>query len=344
MNHLQELAIAYLREYLSNNKARGMLAELAIEREVGDEFRRKFQQGAWIFSPYGYASHRMCSFVLPILFTSFSEVERAVEALEADRGWQTLATFLTQSSIGVIVSAGTLVSEKVDFDALRWWNFVYRNERLIALEGDLPFQNWHGNRGRANKARTTWTPDIIHRFRDTSLDALTSITLRQIFYYSYLKKHLKKPLADPYDVDGFIVSYSGRVFPLEMKEKSRTSKGEFGVDAGRILMLLRLCLLTDSNALYLIREVDEDEQRSLIGWRYITLSDLVMKCRWNLQSGGVGMGGGGTQTIMMSAEDFSPFTSEQLQERWLTEHGSLQQAMRQTAQQIERGLAQLLGF
>ncbi len=39
-------------------------------------------------------------------------------------------------------------------------------------------------------------------------------------------------------------------------------------------MLLRLCLPNDSNALYLIRELDE--AGSFIGWKFITLSDIIM--------------------------------------------------------------------
>ena len=72
---------------------------------------------------------------------------------------------------------------------------------------------------------------------------------------------------------------------MEIKEKFAGQSGRekfFGIDAGRIMMLLRLCLPNDSNALYLIKELDE--AGSFIGWKFITLRDIIMTASWNPQA------------------------------------------------------------
>ena len=100
-----------------------------------------------------------------------------------------------------------------------------------------------------------------------------------------------------------------RCLPIEIKEKfpGESSAGAFfGIDAGRLLMLLRLCLPNDSNAVYLIREVTEGERR-FVGWKCMTLSEIVTAASWNLQRGGTGMGGQETQTVRLPYSCFREF-------------------------------------
>ncbi len=91
---------------------------------------------------------------------------------------------------------------------------------------------------------------------------LESMLLNELFYTGYLKSILKKPTNDPCDVDGFIISLSQKhILQIEMKEKFPVLKKReryFGIDAGRIMMLLRVCIPNDSNAIYIIRQVTEN--------------------------------------------------------------------------------------
>lgn len=332
--------VNHLRQYFNNNKARGMVAEMAMNTEFGIQntpAAQKLLPGGWIISPKNAHAYRSYIAVLPNLYESQEELITATKTLEHDRGWQTIASFLSLNTFGVIVSGAV----GTGLDNLSWRNFIYRNDQLHLQEGDAPFSTWEGNRGRPSRGRE-WSQDIHKRYQAVDTNLLTALTLREAFYSDYLKKTLRKPLEDPYDIDAFVVSFSGKVLPVEVKEKSPTDKGEFGVDAGRILMLLRMCIATDSNALYLIREVDNTENRNLRQWRYITLSDLVMKCRWNLQGGGTGMGGGSTQTIMMPGEYFADFSSDNFSEAWLAKHGSLQNSVRLAAQDLAQGLTHYL--
>lgn len=312
-----------------------MAAEMALPHEiVGDAVGQKLLSGVWIISPRHDYHLRYCSFVMPTLYPDVDVLADAVGALAADRGWQTLATFLTANRIGIIVSGGMLAAGQ-SLDEIVWHNFVYLDETLHLRNGDEPFASWQQpGHGRASKGKD-WEANVEARYLQATLSDLTEMLTRQAFLEGYLKGRLRKTFGETYDMDAFIVGFSGRVLPLEIKEKSRVEKtNQFGVDAGRILMLLRFCLMTDSNALYVIREVNNQPDRALIGWVYMTLADLVMMCRWNLQGGGAGMGGGATQTIMMSAEHFQPFSAQQFSEEWIQANGSLSRSVRLAGQNM----------
>lgn len=339
-------AIAYLQRYLTHNKARGMVAEIALAELLRDDagaVAQKMLPGAWLVCPRtpDASRFRYALFILPELSRDERGARALTRAYEADRGFQSLATFLVGSGIGVIVSAAVSAAARPDPAALAWYNFVYRDERLHVQAGDAPFDHWPGNRGRAS-AGTVWQPDVAHRYAITGAGPLTALVLRQAFFYGYLKERLRKPLSDPYDIDGFLVGYRGAVMPVEVKEKSPTPDGQFGIDAGRILMLLRLCLATDSNALYLIREVDVGEGRAFVNWRFVTLSALLMGCSWNLQAGGASMGGGATQTVMIPGSLFTPFDQSILAEDWLNAHGRLGDSVRAIARALADDMARYL--
>lgn len=342
----QEGAIAYLQQFLTFNKARGMVSECSLETHLKSQhatLASKFLSGGWVVSPKTQESsrYRFVISVMPYLYESEAELQVAIQAKETDRGFQALATFLTQSAIGVIVAGATSSGARADPSQLAWKNYSYVNERLRPNADNEPFERWPGVRGRASVGNE-WQADVIDRFRAVDIEQLTSLTLRQAYYYGYLKQQLRKPFDDPYDVDAFIVSFRQAVMPIEIKEKSPTPGGAFGLDAGRILMMLRMCLATDSNALYIVREVDNSAERRLVGWRCITLSNLIMGCSWNLQAGGAGMLGGGTQTVMMPGSLFEPFAERNLSEDWLEENSSLQGAVRAKAQELAENLAQFL--
>lgn len=339
-------SIAYLQQFLTFNKARGMVSECSLEthlKGLPGAVGTKYLPGGWLISPKTAESsrYRFIVFTMPYVYDSEAELDAAIRERETDRGFQALATFLAQSAFGVLVSGAIRSGEAADPANLRWKNYSYVDERLRPNRGNEPFDRWPGGRGRAS-AGNAWQPDVIERYREVGAEQLTSLTLRQAFYYGYLKQQLRKPFDDPYDVDAFIVSFRQAVMPVEIKEKSPTPGGAFGLDAGRILMMLRMCLATDSNALYIVREVDNSTDRRLVGWRCITLSNLVMGCSWNLQAGGAGMLGGGTQTVMMPGSLFETFSENNLSEEWLEENSSLQGAVRAKAQELAENLAQFL--
>lgn len=339
-------AISYLQQFLKANKARGMVSECSLETHLKSQHApvaNKFLSGGWVLSPKTEepSRYRFVLFVMPHLYETEDELQAAIQSREIDRGFQALATFLSQSAIGVLVTGAVSAGMRANPSQITWRNYSYVDEQLRLNTGNEPFERWPGNRGRAMPG-DEWQTDVIERFQAVDIEQLTSLTLRQAFFYGYLKQQLRKPFADPYDVDAFIVSFRQAVMPVEVKEKSPTPGGDFGLDAGRILLMLRMCLATDSNALYIVREIDTSNERRLVGWRCITLSNLVLGCSWNLQAGGAGMGGGATQTVMMPGSLFEPFTEKNLSEEWLAENSSLQMAVKTKALELAENLARFL--
>ena len=344
----KEVILDYLEGFITTNKAKGIIsesklsAELGIQGQIGE---KKLLQGGWLLSPKNIDESslpRFLIFTTNSVYQNVEEVKHSIKKLEQDRGWQTLATFLTKNGIGVVVAGCYSNENLINFDNLSWNHFVYQNEHLNEMTKDSPFINWLGNRGRGAKNNVPWDAKIKEVFANTDIDTLMKISIRQAFYQSYLKKQLKKPVIDPYDVDGFIVGFSGDVMPLEIKEKSVSDKGEFGIDVGRVLMLLRLCLATGNNGLYIIRELDRNQSRTLIGWRFITLANIIMGCKWNLSGGGRGMQGGSTQTIMISEKLFTPLTKNIFSEEWIQTNNNLQNSMSMSISDLINNLKKYL--
>jgi len=347
MNKTQQ--IEYLQRFFAPKKARGMAGEISFDDYLNSSdlaLSKKMFAGSWIIAPnksdaLNPVNYRIAIFVLPKIFNGQAELDNYINELTSDRGHQALFSNLKNSGVAVIVS-GAICQENSMPDDFIWKNFVYLDERLAPQAENEPFVSLTRGRGRANQNRLAWDRDVLTRFNNFSEESLLKLTLKQAFYYSYLKLKLKASFNDPYDVDGFLVGYNGNVFPVEIKEKSQTDKGEFGIDAGRILMMMRLCMTTDSNALYIIREVDNTESRNLIGYKYITFADMIMNVSWNLQAGGIGMGGGNTQTIMMTIKAFNDFNLDVLKEDWITKNCSLTKNVKEKAAQFYNSLENLL--
>ena len=171
--------------------------------------------------------------------------------------------------------------------------------------------------------------------------------MTQVFYNSFIKGRYKLTISDPYDADGFIISYSGSVFPLEMKEKypfDTNTGSRLGVDVGRILMLLRICLPLNSNAMYIVREVANTEDRDFVGWKMARLDTILLKSYWQGIGGGRGMTGGATQTITMPYEEFEDITVDTLSEDHLNEISQMSEVVRRQADAFRREVERLFNI
>ncbi len=312
MNVPAQEAIKYLHSIMGKNKAKGLLAQLEFRKwtssNLGEPAQKHFE-GCWILPakelPY---SRRVCFFVHPAI-TSDNELDPIRTKLLQDRGFQGLCSSLKSTGLGIIYYIATSGSSP-SIDRLKWTGYFYSNENLVPLDEARTFKVWGGS-GRSGQGKP-WEKATEQKYSALSSDQLAAILLPQVFYNKVLKEKFKISTPDPYDCDGFIVSYDGRVFPMEIKEKSPFGTGiqKLGIDAGRLLMLLRICMPIDANAFYIVRELESGEGRKFSKWKFITLDDVVMKSSWNLQPGGMGMGGGGTSTIILPYGAFGDLTPE----------------------------------
>jgi hypothetical protein len=306
-------AISYLHSIMGHNKAKGLVAQIEFRKWVRSNLgtaAQKHFEGCWILParelPY---SRRVCFFVDQSV-RSDNETDERVRQLLGDKGFHGLCSSLRATGLGVAYYIASSDS-KPSIERLRWHGYFYSNDQLIPLDEMKTYREW-GTGGHASKARTKWESPTEKRYSELSPEELTDILLPQLFYNKVLKDKFKIVTPDPYDCDGFIVSYDGKVFPLEIKEKSpiEGTTQKYGIDAGRLLMLLRVCLPLDANAFYIIRELESGGTRKFSKWKFISLDNVIMKSSWNLMPGGTGMGGGGTSTIILPYDAFGDLSTD----------------------------------
>ncbi len=340
-----------LQSFWPRNKAKGLLAQTVLMQEIesgvfGSDAGEKIFQGCWLFAPKenDFYKFRFCFFVHPVVMKSgdFRTNPKSVLG-QMYRPFYAISDFMNNSGVGIIYAialteSGELPLEDIknrNFAGIEWRFLYFNNGKLVEKNPIGFFGGWEGSRGRAGKGgnRDEITKE---KFEQIDEKVLTDLLLNELFYTGFVKGVLKKPVNDPYDVDSFLLSISQKyIFPMEIKEKFAGKNGNekfFGIDAGRVMMLLRLCLPNDSNSIYLIREVDESAR--FIGWKYMTFTDLIMTSSWNLQAGGIGMGGQNTQTIRLPYDKFRDFDKTTITEENLKKIGNLPKDIKEIAKQF----------
>ncbi len=347
MNISDEI-ISILEDFWPRNKAKGLLAQTILSEEIengafGKDAVEKLMPGCWLISPKSsdFFKFRFAFFVHPYVLKSGSLTTDLRTLLkEKYRPFYANSEFLNNAGIGIIyvvvnTTSGTLPFEEIknrSFENINWTFYRFKNGEFREINSVEFFHKWDGNRGRPSYGGN-WDPEVKQKIGKLDKRILLRLLLNELFYLGLLKGVLRKPLNDPYDVDAFMISLSQKhVFPMEIKEKFPGNNGDelfFGIDAGRIMMLLRLALPNDANAIYLVREMDNSGEFK--GWKYITLSDIIMTSGWNLQAGGPGMGGQSTQTVRLSYNQFKQFDCTTLTEDSLRTMGELPKEIRDSA-------------
>lgn len=350
--------INFLKNWLPRNKAKGLLAQFSFEEEFGNGFLKKhsekFFPGCWVVSPKSFDSnkYRYAIFVDEKLHQKSGEDVDSILGKHSEVFYKT-ARFLDSSSFGVIYAVpwsdgGSFDFSKInsdDFSPVNWDLHAYKKNGMTKIDPRSFFSNWRdGMRPRKPQASQNWTndPTINSGMEKISGEKLEKAILKEIFYTGYLKSVVKVSTDDPYDVDSFIVSSETEsVFPVELKEKSPVlanySRGGdirehyFGIDSGRISLLERMCSPSDSNAFYVVREVDDSNGRDLLGWKFMTLAGIVMASSWNAIGGGTGMFGSTTSTVKLPYDEFSDLTEKVFKEDYLRNISSRKQNLRQIA-------------
>jgi hypothetical protein len=343
--------VGILENFWPRNKAKGLLAQTIFSQEIeagefGGAAKEKILPGCWLIAPKSadFYKFRFCFFVHPKVMKT-NNINADMKALlgEKYRPFHAIAEFMNNAGIGIVyviahTENGDLPFDNIkkrNFEGINWHFFSFEKGNFITRDAVEFFGRWEGNRGRASYGHG-WDANVKKKIKKLDKEILIELLLNEMFYVGFVKGTLQKPLNDPYDVDSFLISLSQKhIFPMEIKEKfpgQNRDEQFFGIDAGRIMMLLRLCIPNDSNAVYLIREMNEAGEFK--GWKYMTLSDIIMTSSWNLQAGGPGMGGQSTQTIRLPYDYFKEFKESELSEDNLMKMGDLPKDIKNMAKQF----------
>lgn len=335
--------IEILDDMWPRNKAKGIYAQTTLTRDVlagtfGSDAYEKFFSGCWFLAPKEteFYKFRFSFFVHPSVKRTDETSANPKEILgERYRPFHAMSEFLNNAGIGAVyvvarTQDGALPLQQIGrriYQGITWTFASFENGEFVQRDPSGFFNKWPGNRGRPTyrKRPDEWEVQTRDHFYTLDENRLTELLLNELFFTGFIKGELRKPINDPYDIDSFLLSISQKhVLPIEIKQKFPAEARDglfFGIDAGRVMMLLRICLPNDANAIYLIREVQSTGE--FVGWKYITLSDLIMTASWNLQAGGIGMGGQNTQTIRLPYKYFRQFDPSVVSEDNLQKIGNL---------------------
>jgi len=118
------------------------------------------------------------------------------------------------------------------------------------------------------------------------------------------------------DVDGIFWGRE-RTYPIEIKEKTRAADNSigsyFGIDIGPFVKLAFYAAKRGNlHSIFVVREIDNEEDRNLVAWRYITFDELAQYASWVFRGGGRSMTGGISATVRIPAEQFEILNAEAL--------------------------------
>ncbi|EKO3962960.1 hypothetical protein KW503_08175 [Vibrio fluvialis] len=116
----------------------------------------------------------------------------------------------------------------------------------------------------------------------------------------------------PLDIDCFALGKTGQWIILEIKEKNLSRNGCFGMDIRRIDSLIKLQNSFSTSAFYVVRHIDNQEDRNFLGWKVIDMETFDRMASNRRVEGGHGMRGENTSnpTRLCKVNYFKELKSE----------------------------------
>lgn len=150
----------------------------------------------------------------------------------------------------------------------------------------------------------TWLFDNLSQFTQIQL---LKIYMNRLFLDGYIG--FGKIKGKPSDIDFIIKKPSGLYRLLEIKEKDlpKQSKRGFGLDVPRLEDLERISSETKLKYFLVVRHIDNQQNRNLLGWKYILIDDFAKDVKNNKTViGGIGMRSANSQneTLICSFDLF----------------------------------------
>jgi len=115
-------------------------------------------------------------------------------------------------------------------------------------------------------------------------------------------------MAEVSDIDGILWGQE-HTYPLEIKEKTPAEDrklGEyFGLDVGPFVKLAFYAAKRGNlHSIFVVREINNEDDRELVEWRYITFEVLAQYASWVFGGGGKNMQGGPSSVVKIPKSRF----------------------------------------
>jgi len=308
-----------MRQYLSRsiasknlNKLRGTLAEVHFRNYLHSiGFAGRVSPGGWIVRRKGVNvfAHSTAA-IFPEIVDPAQDYGPERELPKPSQGLHTICATLHQSGIASFYCAATISEQDEPFTGMKWQaielgipmeqHYQSLTEALTPLQFAKRKRHYNYLRYHAD---TTPIPD----------DAVPE---------EYSKEHLRvtfnaNHMAEPSDIDGIFWG-KWNTYPIEIKEKTpapSTDMGPFfGLDVGPFVKLAFYAAKRGNlHSLYVVREIDNEQDRNLVAWWFMTFDQLAQFASWVPQPGGAAMGGGRSSVVRVPKIEFQPLNAATLE-------------------------------
>ena len=302
----------YLRRSISSlnrNKLNGLLAEVDFRNTLSQiGFYDRVSVGGWIARSRSVGNFGENTIVLfPETMHPGIDYSASRALPDPTYGLHTICATFHQIGIRSYFCAPVL-NRNDNIDSLDW----------KAIELGLPTQQEY----ESFPANVIGFSERSHsyNFLRYNIEAVTDIP-ESALAEEFTKENLRisfnnKFMAEISDVDGILW---GRQFtyPLEIKEKTAAKDPQvgdfFGLDVGPFVKLAFYAAKGGNlNSLFIVREIDNPDDRNLIKWWYITFKELASYASWVPMGGGINMRGGGSTVIKIPKNRFVELNADTL--------------------------------
>jgi hypothetical protein len=295
---------------LNQNKLRGLLAEVDLRTYLADlGFAGRVSRGGWIVrtkGPNNFGQRTIALF--PEIVAPGIDYSAARTLPAPDLGLHTICATFHQSGIASYYCAAVAEEENTP-TMLRWQ----------AIQLGLPVEQTYsllieklaevGFRLRARPYNfLRYTTELTNLPETAVAEEFTKEHLRISFNTRYM--------AEISDIDGLFWG-TQHTYPLEIKEKTPASSPDlgpyFGLDVGPFVKLAYYAAKRGNlHSLFIVREIDNETDRNLVAWRYITFDHMAQFASWVPMGGGTNMQGGRSSVVCIPKSEFSVLNAESL--------------------------------
>lgn len=303
---MSSLSINEMRAYLSRtlssvnkNKINGLLAEIDFRNYISElGFASRVSGGGWIVrsdarGQYDFAQNT--AVIFPETIQPGRDYSNDRTLPEPQRGLHTICATFHQIGIKSFFCAATIGEDK----KIKWKSTeLGLPEAQPYLDFPKSIQGFNERQRRYNFEKHHTDSSIIPT--EALPEEFSKESLRVSFNTLYF--------TEPSDVDGLFWGKE-RTYPIEIKEKTRAKDPKigdwFGLDVGPFVKLSFYAAKRGNlHSMFVVREIDDEQTRNLVSWKYITFEELAQYASWVFQSGGKGMTGGRSATVKIPANRF----------------------------------------
>lgn len=301
----------YLRQSISSfnqNKLRGLLAEVQLRQHITAlGFAERISVGGWIFRNTradNFGSTAIAVFP-EIIQPNVNYGARGQQAQIPHR-LHAIGNLFHQSGINAYYCNAS-VRERNNPESVIWSCFQ------LGLPGDPVLRVFPDSIGGFTRR------DRAYRWlrHDTQVNEIPKAAVAEEFSKENARVTFQNYyFAEVSDIDGV---FWGRrdAYPLEIKEKTARpdpSIGDFfGLDLGPFAKLAFYAARRGNlKSLFIVREIDDVNNRNLRQWWFITFEQLAQVASWVIRPGGTGMGGGRSAVVPIPKSQFQQLTAAAL--------------------------------